>query len=175
MDKFVIKNKSGTLLSLPIGRNHLKMNPNDEIDLCSITGMGVDELERHPQVVRNKAYNNIVILDKQVQSKIIDQKEITDLSSKIEKLLGIVSENKKESSITKEDLFDALKSISIVSDQKTEEAKNKENIVSNEDEIRQELLTRQVNLFKPESKNTGSFGKNTKDIEAEDFADLLGD
>lgn len=172
MDKFVIKNKSGTLLSLPMGRNHLKMKPNEQIDLCSLTGMGVDELQRHPQIVRNIGYNNIVVVEKNVGTKIPD---VSELSVRLDKLADIISNQKVASGITKEDLIDALRDIKISGDSQPASSNFNEKVVSEEDRLRQELLRRQADSFDPETKNTGTFGKNTQSIEVEDMSDLLGD
>lgn len=175
MDKYIIENKSGTLLSLPIGKNHLKMKPKDRVDLCKVTGLGAEELDRHPQVVKNRAYNNIIVVEKEIHTR---SPEVSELSSKLEKLIDLVGssgQQQQSSGLTREDMIELLKGLKVGGVSQPASQESGENVVSEEDRLREELLRRQAETFDPQTKNTGTFGKNTQSIEVEDMSDLLGD
>lgn len=172
-EKFVIKNKSGTLLSIPIERNHLRMNPNDQVDLCAITGMSADDLERHPQIVRNLTYNNIVVIEK-YSNKNTDMGKINSKMDQIVDLLLSKNDQVKRSDI-ESILSDAIGKLSFPGSSVPESIVSDKVSEREEERIREDLLRKQLDAFKPDRENKGSFGQNKMDIDTEDFSQLLKD
>lgn len=168
-DRFVIRNVSGTILSLQIESHRFRMKPNETIDLCLATGMSVKDIESQSQIIRNVGYNNIRV----ETSETADGNKELDVYEKILALVDTIIENTSKSKpVSKEDLEEMISKIPKVSTREGHNDNQESDVVS-EEKLKQELLIKQAESFVPEKNNTGNFGKSNVSIDADDFSGLL--
>ena len=179
-DKFVVKNKSGTVLNIP---NHkLRLSINAEVDLVSRLEKTTVEIKRDKDILRELTFNNLEILEEYDSSK-----KDYNIEQKIDSLINILSE-KKENNIDsiKEDIINALENKIKIDEsliEKTIQNKisnikldnnsvddNKKNI--DEEKMREQALLELLN--KEKSYEVKDFGKERKiDGDQEDFSDMV--
>jgi len=173
-ESWVVRNNSGK--SLFLTNNGILFRKNgDIVDLVVRTGRRVHDLEFDKEIIINLSHNNLVTVSKDYgkeDTAIVDNSKIEE---KLNLLIDAVSNIKNIQNLPSENNgLDEIKSYlkSIASTDSFVE--KKEEIVNEEEKIREDVLDKLINNNTKFEGQLDNFGKNKRELESEeDFTDLI--
>lgn len=174
MEKWIVKNNSGTMLNLPKCGIFFK-KADEVLDLVNHTGRTVSDLENDPELRKNFSYNNILTIEKVkfTPEAISDSESLQTLSKKLDILTEYISKKtenndqidmSKIEDIVKKGLFGLSSNIVLNNDTRNNE----------EEEMRQDALKKLIDNSSASEKNLENFGSKKREIEDhDDFSDMI--
>jgi hypothetical protein len=170
MQRYVLKNNSGTVLNL--AKNKIMFRPNQMIDIVSRTGKTIIDIENDPEIMREIGYKNLVLIERFDPN---DKSE--ELSRKMDSILAKLEPINVEPVASKEikennefninDIKDVIKEC-LKSVLKSESLTNIKNIESEDDKIREMAMEKLLKTSSPMFKNL-NLGVD-KEVEHEDHS-----
>jgi len=177
MEKFIVRNNSGTMLNL--SKNGIMLKPNQDVDLVHRTNKRLIDLENDPEILREIGFNNLIIMEK------YDSRN-NDLSEKMDKIIKTLEPKPViEEKIEKIDLSEmenivakCLKRFFKTGKMVIGETSEKEEIVkksykkNNDEELRQKAIEQLLSRSVPIETNLKP--AQERQIEGqEDFSDMI--
>jgi hypothetical protein len=170
LDKWVVKNTSGTVLLLP--KNKVNFTIGGRIDLVERLGKSVREIELDSEISRALAYNNISTVEKYDSSKDHER----ELSGKLDQLMSFLKSKEPATEVSKSGIEIDSKEIATILDKYFKDRKTKGSdgeTDGEEDKMREDAIRKMIESSKHPDGTLDGFGVERKSEDTDDFSDFV--